>query len=94
MYMAYSEFCSNNKLSAVKKEAFSRTLSKRFQWKDDSVRYGDKVYRIWIDRRLISEYEKIAQNAIIKIRQTADLADVLCQSCYEKRFDEWAQSAR
>jgi hypothetical protein len=24
----------------------------------------------------------------------ADLGDVLCQSCYEKRLDEWARSVK
>lgn len=69
MYVAYSEFCSTNNLSAVKKEAFGKTLRKRFQWRDDSVRHGDKVYRIWIDRILTPEYEEIARNAITKMRQ-------------------------
>ena len=69
MYTAYSEFCEIHKVSAVKKEAFGRTLSKRFKWMDDSERYKDKIYRVWVDRRLTPEYEEIATKAIMKIRQ-------------------------
>jgi len=33
-----------------------------------------------------------SKRSIVIMRR--DLGDVLCQSCYEKRLDEWAQSAR
>jgi putative DNA primase/helicase len=69
MYIAYSQFCSIKKIGAIKKEAFGKALSKRFEWKDDSQRYQGKVYRVWVDRKLTPEYEKIAQDAIMRIRQ-------------------------
>jgi hypothetical protein len=69
MYVAYSEFCTINKISAVKKEAFGRTLSKRFEWSDSSERYGDKICRVWVNRRLTPEYEEIAHKAVTKIHK-------------------------
>jgi putative DNA primase/helicase len=69
MYTAYSQFCVINKLSVVKKEAFGRTLSKRFKWNDDSERFKDKIYRVWVDKKLTPEYDEIATEAIMKIRQ-------------------------
>lgn len=71
MYMAYSEFCSRNRIAAVKKEVFGKSLKKRFEWTDDLVREGDNVYRAWINRRLTPEYEKIANDALKKIGQKA-----------------------
>lgn len=68
MYIAYSEFLTNNKLSAIKKEAFGKVMSKRFNWVTDSQRYGNKVYKIWVGKALTPEYEKLANEAIAKIR--------------------------
>lgn len=62
MYIAYSEFCSIKRISAVEKETFGKGVSKRFQWQDDLE------YRIWLNKRLTPEYEKIANDAIKRIR--------------------------
>lgn len=68
MYIAYSEFCSIKRISAVEKETFGKGVSKRFQWQDDLERDGKTVRRIWLNKRLTPEYEKIANDAIKRIR--------------------------
>lgn len=78
MYTAYTEFMVKNRISPVKKEAFGRSLSKLFKWEADSERIGDKIYRVWVNKRLTPEFEKIAQDAIVKIRQ------VYCQETLDK----------
>jgi len=72
MYMAYSEFCSANRIAPMKKEVFGKSLKKRFEWTDDLVREGKEVYRAWLNRRLTPEYENIVSEKMMKMGQEYD----------------------
>jgi putative DNA primase/helicase len=72
MYLAYSEFCARNKVNVINKDALGKAMRKRFNWETDSERIGDKVYKVWVNKTLTSEYAKIAQDAIARIRRECD----------------------
>jgi P4 family phage/plasmid primase-like protien len=76
MYLAYSEFCTRNKVSAMTKESFGRIMTKRFHWSTEPQRIkfngNEKVYKVWVSQSLTLEYEKIAQEKLMEIRQKYD----------------------